>query len=210
MAKRTVATLPHQTERAFQEQVIKIARDFAGFTPGRGELLRRALGHKHAAEELQKFKDDFTSGAFAGGRSQAENIKAVITDILAGGNEHCLLPGQPEATWAARCDRNGGLLFSARFHVVAKQELKDAILVLDTGWAEGMAINTIEPSPIGQASRDGKLAFDLGHIAGGHSFVFFALFQVNATNVGRRSQDVRLDDGETRLLTIHRTVTVFP
>jgi error-prone DNA polymerase len=51
----------------FQEQVIKIARDFAGFTPGRGELLRRALGHKHAAEELQKFRDDFTSGAFAGG-----------------------------------------------------------------------------------------------------------------------------------------------
>jgi error-prone DNA polymerase len=51
----------------FQEQVIKIARDFAGFTPGRGEVLRRALGHKHAAEELQKFKDDFTGGAAAGG-----------------------------------------------------------------------------------------------------------------------------------------------
>jgi error-prone DNA polymerase len=51
----------------FQEQVIKIARDFAGFTAGRGELLRRALGHKRAAEELQKFKDDFTSGASAGG-----------------------------------------------------------------------------------------------------------------------------------------------
>jgi error-prone DNA polymerase len=39
----------------------------AGFTPGRGELLRRALGHKHAAEELQKFKDDFIRGAAAGG-----------------------------------------------------------------------------------------------------------------------------------------------
>jgi len=51
----------------FQEQVIKIARDFAGFSAGRGELLRRALGHKRAAEELQKFKDDFTSGASAGG-----------------------------------------------------------------------------------------------------------------------------------------------
>jgi len=51
----------------FQEQVIKIARDFAGFTAGRGELLRRALGHKRAAEELQKFKDDFTRGANAGG-----------------------------------------------------------------------------------------------------------------------------------------------
>ncbi len=55
----------------FQEQVIKIARDFAGFTPGRGELLRRALGHKRAAEELQKFKDDFINGATRAEASRA-------------------------------------------------------------------------------------------------------------------------------------------
>ena len=30
----------------FQEQVLKIARDLAGFTPGEGELLRRSLRHK--------------------------------------------------------------------------------------------------------------------------------------------------------------------
>lgn len=57
--------------------------------------------------------DALSSGAFAGGRTQIENVKAIIKDILAGGNEHCLLPGQPEAMWAARCARNGGLLFSA-------------------------------------------------------------------------------------------------
>ena len=104
----------------------------------------------------------------------------------------------------------GGLLWEARFHITAHRDIKDATLVLDPGWIEGMQVNSLEPSPIGEASRDGKLAFDLGHIAAGHSFVFFALFQVNATNVGRRSQNVRLDDGETRLLTIHRTVTIFP
>jgi len=104
----------------------------------------------------------------------------------------------------------GGLLFSARFHIRARQELKDAILVLDTGWAEGMAINTIEPSPIGQASRDGKLAFDLGHVPAGHSFILYMQFQVNPTNVGHRSQDVALFDGNTRLFTIHRAVTIYP
>jgi error-prone DNA polymerase len=51
----------------FQEQVIKVARDFAGFTPGRGELLRRALGHKDAAGELAKFHDAFVNGAIAQG-----------------------------------------------------------------------------------------------------------------------------------------------
>jgi error-prone DNA polymerase len=47
----------------FQEQVIKVARDFAGFTPGRGEVLRRALGHKHALDRLQQFKGEFIAGA---------------------------------------------------------------------------------------------------------------------------------------------------
>lgn len=47
----------------FQEQVIKIARDFAGFTPGRGELLRRALGGKSAQDVLESFKIEFLKGA---------------------------------------------------------------------------------------------------------------------------------------------------
>jgi L-2-hydroxycarboxylate dehydrogenase (NAD+) len=55
-----------------------------------------------------------SSGAFAAGRNQAENIKAVIADILGHGNEGCLLPGQIEAEAARRSDQNGGLLFSAK------------------------------------------------------------------------------------------------
>jgi L-2-hydroxycarboxylate dehydrogenase (NAD+) len=50
--------------------------------------------------------------AFAFGRSQAENVKAVIQDVLSHGNETCMLPGQLEAEAAARSVKNGGLLFS--------------------------------------------------------------------------------------------------
>ena len=53
-----------------------------------------------------------SGGAFACGRSQAANVKAVLADILGHGNEGCLLPGQLEASAAARCDVAGGLLFS--------------------------------------------------------------------------------------------------
>ena len=53
-----------------------------------------------------------SGGAFASGLSQAENVKAVITDILSHGNEHCLLPGELEARWAKKCACNNGLLFS--------------------------------------------------------------------------------------------------
>ncbi len=57
--------------------------------------------------------DALDAGAFAQGRDRSANVKAVISDILGHGNEHCLLPGQIEAGAAARSDRNNGLLFSA-------------------------------------------------------------------------------------------------
>lgn len=53
-----------------------------------------------------------SGGAFASGRSQQENVKAVIEDILGHGNEECLLPGQIEAQWAQRVENAGGLLFT--------------------------------------------------------------------------------------------------
>jgi LDH2 family malate/lactate/ureidoglycolate dehydrogenase len=53
-----------------------------------------------------------SAGVFAGGRTQAENVQAVLADILGHGNEGCLLPGQVEADAAARSAAAGGLLFS--------------------------------------------------------------------------------------------------
>jgi L-2-hydroxycarboxylate dehydrogenase (NAD+) len=53
------------------------------------------------------------SNQFSEGRSQDDNVKAVIEDILGHGNVDCILPGQVEAQWAQRCERNHGLLFTA-------------------------------------------------------------------------------------------------
>jgi hypothetical protein len=104
----------------------------------------------------------------------------------------------------------GGLIFMARFTISANEEIKDATLVLDQGWAEGITINTIEPSPVGEASRNGKLAFELGHIPAGETYVLYMDFQVNPTTVGRQSQNVELLDGDTHIATIERALTVFP
>jgi len=54
-----------------------------------------------------------SGGAFAQGRDQTENVRAVIQDILGHGNGNCLLPGQPEAQFAGHSTRAGGLLFTA-------------------------------------------------------------------------------------------------
>jgi hypothetical protein len=103
-----------------------------------------------------------------------------------------------------------GLLYEARFHIRARQEVKDARLVLSPGWLESMTLNTIEPSPIGESSVDGKLAFQLGHIRAGTSYLFFLQFQINPTNIGHRDQSVWLYDGPRLLVVLHRAVTVFP
>jgi hypothetical protein len=104
----------------------------------------------------------------------------------------------------------GGLYFEARFRIDAVRELKEATLVLDPGWAEGITINTVEPSPVGEGSRDGKLVFELGRIPEGRKHVLHLQLQVNPTNVGHRSQGVRLFDGDELLASIDRSITIFP
>ncbi len=54
-----------------------------------------------------------SGGAFAFGRSQAENLRTVLEDILGHGNDACILPGEIEHRAAERTRQNGGLLFSA-------------------------------------------------------------------------------------------------
>jgi hypothetical protein len=103
-----------------------------------------------------------------------------------------------------------GLIFMSRFTIRTTREIERATLVLDPGWLEGMTLNTLEPAPVGEANRDGKIALDLGRVRAGSKHVFFLHFQVNPTNVGRRSQDVELHDDTTPLLHIDRTVTVYP
>jgi hypothetical protein len=104
----------------------------------------------------------------------------------------------------------GGLYFETRYHVQAHQDIKDAQLVLSSGWLEGMTINTIEPGPLSEGSRNGKLVLDLGHIAAGRRYLLFMQYQVNPTNVGHRVQSVELYDGNTLLTTVRRTITIFP
>jgi hypothetical protein len=104
----------------------------------------------------------------------------------------------------------GGLLWQARFTVRAHQEIKDAQLVFSQGWLESNTINTIEPSPLGEASRNGSLSLDLGHIPKGERYELYVQFQTNPTNIGHRNADVQLQDGDKLLLSVDRELWVFP
>src|SRR4051794_32087036 len=60
-----------------------------------------------------------------------------------------------------------GLLFQARFDIRAAREIRDAVLVLDSGWLESLTLNSLEPSPAEESSRNGGIALDLGKIPAG-------------------------------------------
>ena len=104
----------------------------------------------------------------------------------------------------------GGLLYQARFTIVAHQELKQATLVLNEKWIDGLTVNTIEPSPVNEASRDGKLALELGHLAAGARYVLYLDYQVNPTTVGSRTLKAELDDGEQPVASLSRNLKIWP
>lgn len=56
--------------------------------------------------------DAVSNGDFALGRSQSENVKAVLDDVGGHGNDKVIFPGQIEAASAAKSVEHGGLLFS--------------------------------------------------------------------------------------------------
>jgi hypothetical protein len=104
----------------------------------------------------------------------------------------------------------GGLLWEARFTIRAHEDLTHAVLQLEPGWIEGMQINTIEPSPIAETSRNGSLVMTLGPVKKGTHYTLYMEFQVIPTNIGTRSADTVLYDADEKLVTIDRDVTVYP
>ena len=56
--------------------------------------------------------DAISGDDFAQDRSQSDNVKAVVKEILSHGNEKCMLPGQPEANAAKLSQQHNGLIFT--------------------------------------------------------------------------------------------------
>ena len=117
---------------------------------------------------------------------------------------HRIVPGVAVATLTVSAPERvrGGLPFAGRFDVKARSDIADARLVLHEGWLEGMSVNTIEPSPVSETSRNGRLQLDLGRLAAGDTHRLYttgamiavstiALMQVGLSYVGIRFRRLR-------------------
>jgi hypothetical protein len=116
------------------------------------------------------------------------------------------------ATLAVRAPKavRGGLLFESTVQITARRAIDHPRLLLADGWIEGMQVNSITPDADGQTVRGDDLVLSYPSLDAGARMTIRLQFQVNPTNVGHRSYDLELDDAETPLARVDRTLTVLP
>jgi hypothetical protein len=104
----------------------------------------------------------------------------------------------------------GGNYFQVRITVTASRKIQNPRLVLDSGWFDGITINTIEPQASQELSRRDSVVFEYNQMSPGDKLTVWMASQVNPTTVGRRLQSISLDDGNVQIARDTRHLTVFP
>jgi hypothetical protein len=173
-------------------RVTKLFTDVAAVPERRGEIVglwaRRAVLTIFAAIAVLGLLDVFGQGT----TQTAASTPAAVLRVSA-----------PAAV-------RGGLFFQSRVEIRARRAIAHPRLVLDEGWLEGMQFNSSEPSPMSEASRDGRVVFSYDSLSAGDRLVVWMQFEVDPTNVGHRSYGLELDDADTQVAAVHRWITVFP
>jgi hypothetical protein len=116
--------------------------------------------------------------------------------------------GELKVTAPARL--RSGLIFQVRAQVTAHQTITKPQLVFSPGWWESMSVNSMEPNPSSQSTRNGSVVLTYPELHAGHTLIAWIYFQANPTNVGKRTENVELDNGSTAIARIHRSLTIFP
>jgi DNA polymerase-3 subunit alpha len=75
------------THNCYQEQIMKMAQDLAGYSLGEADLLRRAMGKKKASE-MQKHREKFITGAAKNGVKTS--VAQSLFDQMVNFAEYCL------------------------------------------------------------------------------------------------------------------------
>jgi hypothetical protein len=140
-----------------------------------------------------------------------------VVVVLAALNRYGQRPSEsvaqvPAATMrlSAPARIRGGLFFQSRVDIRAAQAINHPRLVLDPGWVEGMQVNSIEPAPLGETTRGGRVVLSYDTLKPGDLLRVWLQFEVNPTNVGRRPYGIELDDAEQPVARIAPTITVLP
>jgi hypothetical protein len=104
----------------------------------------------------------------------------------------------------------GGLFFQGRMDIAARERIRRPRVVLGDGWTEELQLNTLEPAPASESSRDGRLELEYDAIDEGERLTLWLQFEANPTGAGHRDRSVELLDGDRRLAMTGGDLTVLP
>lgn len=104
----------------------------------------------------------------------------------------------------------GGLIFTTMVTVVPQAQIKDMHIVVSPDWLRGMTLNGVAPQASNDSSSAQGLDLDYQQLPAGQAFALWISWQVNPTNAGSRAEDITVNDGSTKLVTLHRSVFIFP
>ena len=138
-------------------------------------------------------------------------VVLALLDVFGQGNSTAT-SADPKATLAVKAPEGlrGGLLYQVRITVQTRVALSHPRIVMSPGWFEGLTLNTLEPTPESEGTRQGAVTLTYPALGPGDSLVVFTDWQVNPTTVDSRTVDVELDDGSTPITRVSRKLTVFP
>jgi hypothetical protein len=103
-----------------------------------------------------------------------------------------------------------GLMYEVQFTIAAHAALEEPTLVLESGWFDGFAINTMSPDTKDWTQRDGRQVLSYDAVQAGAELVVRLQYQVNPTTMGTRDQGVVLEDDGATILALDHETTVFP
>lgn len=104
----------------------------------------------------------------------------------------------------------GGLYWPTEIRVEAHRRITAPVVVLGSGFIRGMQLNTVEPAPVSEASRGGRLAFTYPTMEPGDALVVHLQLQVNPTTVGAQDLGVRIESADTDPISMPASVRVLP
>jgi hypothetical protein len=104
----------------------------------------------------------------------------------------------------------GGLVFTSQITVIAHQKVGDAQVQLSSDWFRGMTFNGVVPQPNSMSSSGDTVTLDYGPLEAGQSMPFWISWQTNPTTLGARGEKVSVSDGSSELVSVQRSLLLFP
>jgi hypothetical protein len=166
-------------------------------------------------EEAEKPESRALTRGLWGRRAAMTVLTAVVALALAGlvGQRGTTVHAEgPAATLSLGSPAvvRGGLFFQARIEIVARRAIQHPRLVFGRGWTEGMQVNSVEPGPMSESSRDGKVVMSYPAFGAGEKWSIWVQFQIDPTEPGRRDFSLELDDEAAPVARVSRKITVLP